>query len=545
MGRGDARLVGVRAVGRSRADGAAVAASYPPYALRIKLISECPAKSCGASTPQVRSPIPAERSKIRKRAELLDSGGSGRPCGSSDRSRQSLFNQLHRWTLTLPVHPRVDSAVLDAAGVTWCDCLIETDLRGSTGRRASSLRRLTLGSRGPDAPRRMSSTDPPPRSLGTIVNDRYEIRRCPGKAVDPSYGARDRVEQQDVVLQWPGDAMRPPVDDAWVRRELARMQKVRHPNVRRLHGVEPTPWGLMLVVDDIVGARSTLHGAIRRQRMAGAINPTMFRVIATQVRDGLAAIHAAGTVHGELMPRNIWLAGYRVVLVGHESIEGGTPYYFSPERQRGGGPSREDDLYALGLCLLEIWTARVPEPGDRPRSRPLGEQAQFAMWAALRVDEVRQVFRLLDEDPQRRPAAHEVTFLGPNDDASSRPFTVTALLAGEPLRVALDDDGAFADWAGAPMQVALLELRGVDGEPVEQPALLETLVRRTVMSMGVAGWTGPHQIAVSLVGATVDEARRLLEHVLPYEEGLVPDGLALAATVVTHTPGRPGRGLLE
>jgi hypothetical protein len=31
---------------------------------RMKPISGCPAKSCGASNPQVRSPTPAERTKI-------------------------------------------------------------------------------------------------------------------------------------------------------------------------------------------------------------------------------------------------------------------------------------------------------------------------------------------------------------------------------------------------------------------------------------------------------------------------------------------------
>jgi len=189
-----------------------------------------------------------------------------------------------------------------------------------------------------------------------------------------------------------------------------------------------------------------------------------------------------------------------------------------------------------------------------PPPRTLGQQAQLSTWAALALDEVRQVFRLLHEDPYMRPAARDLEFLGPTEGAPGPPFASTELLAGEPLRAALDEDGAFADWVEAPMQVVLLELRGVDGQPVERPAILETLVRHGVQSMTiarrslvpfVAGWTGPLRIAVSLVGATVDEARLVLEQVLPYEEGLVPDGLSLAATAVTHTPGRPARELLD
>jgi serine/threonine-protein kinase len=40
----------------------------------------------------------------------------------------------------------------------------------------------------------------------------------------------------------------------------------------------------------------------------------------------------------------------------------------SPERIRSGGASPEDDVYALGLTLLEMWTCRVPEPGYKPRA---------------------------------------------------------------------------------------------------------------------------------------------------------------------------------
>ena len=54
--------------------------------------------------------------------------------------------------------------------------------------------------------------------------------------------------------------------------------------------------------------------------------------------------------------------------------DGGTPNYMSPERIRSGGGSPEDDVYALGLTLLEMWTCRVPEPGYKPR---VADQTRF------------------------------------------------------------------------------------------------------------------------------------------------------------------------
>ena len=49
----------------------------------------------------------------------------------------------------------------------------------------------------------------------------------------------------------------------------------------------------------------------------------------------------------------------------------------SPERIRSGGASPEDDVYALGLTLLEMWTCRVPEPGYKPRAKTMRQQIMF------------------------------------------------------------------------------------------------------------------------------------------------------------------------
>ena len=55
----------------------------------------------------------------------------------------------------------------------------------------------------------------------------------------------------------------------------------------------------------------------------------------------------------------------------------------SPERIRSGGASPEDDVYALGLTLLEMWTCRVPEPGYKPRAKTMRQQIMFDVPAGL------------------------------------------------------------------------------------------------------------------------------------------------------------------
>ena len=93
--------------------------------------------------------------------------------------------------------------------------------------------------------------------------------------------------------------------------------------------------------------------------------------------------------------------------------DGGTPNYMAPERIRSGGASIEDDLYALGLTLWEMWTCRVPEPGYKPRAKPMRQQIMFDVPAGLSVDEIKQIFRCLADDPQQRLPARHLRFFNP------------------------------------------------------------------------------------------------------------------------------------
>lgn len=93
--------------------------------------------------------------------------------------------------------------------------------------------------------------------------------------------------------------------------------------------------------------------------------------------------------------------------------DGGTPNYMSPERLRSGGASSEDDVYALGLTLWEMWTCRVPEPGAKPRAKPMRSQIMFDVPAGLSIDEIKEIFRCLSEEPSGRLPARHCRFFNP------------------------------------------------------------------------------------------------------------------------------------
>jgi len=268
---------------------------------------------------------------------------------------------------------------------------------------------------------------PPPITPGTVINDRFDIRQSLGKGgMGEVFLAFDRSTQQTVALKVVREEARMPGDDEALRQELVLARSVSHPNVCRVHDLAPSPWGPILVMEQIPG--QTLHTHIRKKRAQGGYTSDEFRKIASEVCAGLAAIHAQGLVHGDLKPGNVMVCEGRAVILDFGFAQerarasarrpgappdGGTPNYMSPERLRNGGASAEDDVYAMALTLWEMWTCRVPEPGYRPRGRPMRQQIMFDVPSGLSVDEVRQIFRGLNEDAQMRPQARHMKFFNP------------------------------------------------------------------------------------------------------------------------------------
>src|SRR5271170_8036591 len=267
----------------------------------------------------------------------------------------------------------------------------------------------------------------PPLTHGTVVSDRYEIRQSLGKGgMGEVFLAYDRTTQQAVALKIVREEARMPGDDEALRQELLLARSVSNPNVCRVHDLAPSPYGPILVMEYITG--QTLHTHIRRKKGQGGYTSDEFRKIAHEIASGVAAIHAQGLVHGDLKPGNVMITaspdgglGKAIVLDFGFAKErarvsarrpgappdGGTPNYMAPERIRSGGASPEDDVYALGLTLWEMWTCKVPDPGYKPRAKPMRQQIMFDVPAGLSIDEIKQVFRCLaDEAAQRLPARH-------------------------------------------------------------------------------------------------------------------------------------------
>lgn len=155
--------------------------------------------------------------------------------------------------------------------------------------------------------------------------------------------------------------------------------------------------------------------------------------LGVEVAEALAAVHAFGTIHGDLKPRHIVLTSegnWKLLDVGLmpmlESLTpadslAGTPGYIAPERvRREGWADPRSDLFSLGAVLHELLAGRLPAP-ERPGIAVLR--------AGPRIPESLQrlVLSLLDPDPEGRPGsarevAEALTVI--REEISARPAVV-------------------------------------------------------------------------------------------------------------------------
>lgn len=150
--------------------------------------------------------------------------------------------------------------------------------------------------------------------------------------------------------------------------EARALARINHPGVVRVHDFfehDSDPW----IVMELLTGR-TLCAAMGNSRLPVA----EVARIGVRLLDALAAVHAAGVVHGDIKPANVQLCDDgRVVLtdfgiasaVDDESTMpnggmAGSPAYISPERARGDRSAPESDLFSLGATLYAAVEGRSP-----------------------------------------------------------------------------------------------------------------------------------------------------------------------------------------
>ncbi|MBI2077860.1 MAG: serine/threonine protein kinase [Euryarchaeota archaeon] len=191
-----------------------------------------------------------------------------------------------------------------------------------------------------------------------------------------SYGkailARDRALDREVVLKQPtGEWLADAEQRTMFLREARLLARVHHPNVVTVHEILADEKPPLLVLEYMEGGsvRDALEKGVR-------LPPADAARIASDLLEGLAAIHDVGVVHRDLKPANILLtkgglakvSDFGVARSEREAQQGltlaatgyqpGTAVYMSPEQARGDRVDARSDLYAAGAILHQMLTGR-------------------------------------------------------------------------------------------------------------------------------------------------------------------------------------------
>ncbi|HLL24011.1 MAG TPA: serine/threonine-protein kinase [Kofleriaceae bacterium] len=199
--------------------------------------------------------------------------------------------------------------------------------------------------------------------------------------------------------------------------ESRLLRRVDHPNVvRALDAGEDADGAPYLVMDR---AHGTPLGALIET--TGPLPIARVSKLASQLLEGLGAIHDAGIVHADINASNIIVddSDHLVIIDfglartstsnAHDGVIAGTPAYMAPEVISGEVPTRAADIYAAGTILYEMLTGTPPFTGPiaailtrqladvvEPPSRRAPQLGQ----AGATVDDV--VLRALARDPTER-----------------------------------------------------------------------------------------------------------------------------------------------
>jgi len=191
-------------------------------------------------------------------------------------------------------------------------------------------------------------------------------------------------------------------------REATAFSGLRHDGVARVleqGRAVGTSGAVAYVARELVEGRS-LRDLIDE---LGALPDARVRDIGRQLAGGLAAIHAAGLVHGDVKPANVVVtpagravlvdAGIGVFARSEPALErlasfSGSLAHAAPELLAGAEPTPRTDLYALGIVMLEALTGVHPFVGadvDETLRRQVADGAPRA------GDLARDVTPLMDE----------------------------------------------------------------------------------------------------------------------------------------------------
>jgi serine/threonine-protein kinase len=355
--------------------------------------------------------------------------------------------------------------------------------------------------------------------------------------------------------------------------ETRAVTAVRSPGIVQVFDFGVAPDQRAYVVMELLDGES-LAARLRQRRLDHADCCRLGR----QIANVLHAVHAAGIVHGDLKPANLFLVpdpevagGERVKVLdfgiarlagkaqsaGVQTRHGpvmGMPHYRSPE-QCGGGTTADPraDIYSLGCILFEIACGRPPfvftRAGDLVAAH-LHEPPPYPhqLVPGLPFGLSTLIARMLDKQPESRPqtmaaVAHALDDLLRAGDPAAVPVPMPLLASGpRPALPGLPPPRPVVPSA-APAEVAAPAPAAITPVPPAEVALApEEVARPVTAAASAAALAAAPSIVPALRPPSSGEfaIRGVRAHRVTYAVSALVAVFAVAAiALVNRQPGRP------
>lgn len=216
--------------------------------------------------------------------------------------------------------------------------------------------------------------------LGTVIDERYRVEAVLGQGgMGLVYRAKHTRLGKTLAIKVLQASMRDENALARFQREAESASAIGDAHIVDVSDFGTLPDGSTYIVMECLQGVD-LSSAIESQ---GPMPPDRACHIGIQLCRALGAAHDVGIVHRDLKPENVFLIesdgdpdfvkvlDFGIAKVAH-AVDGltrdndflGTPHYMSPEQCEGSDLDHRTDIYALGVLLYEMVSARVPHDAD-------------------------------------------------------------------------------------------------------------------------------------------------------------------------------------